>query len=396
MVWFRVDDLLPDHRKVRKLGRNKVPAMGVWTLCGAWAARNLTDGWVPDEVVEQYDPKHRLAAHLCDVELWERAKQDSETGYLFHDWSPINPTRAEVLKEREDTRLRVKRWRERNRGNALQGGADDHGGGDDPEAGNAVGNALRGGADAPSGGNGMVTDRPRNDSINARSAPVGGVPMEQPPSSEGVGNALRTALVTVPPSRPVGEGRVVGSSDTPDSPCLGGPVGGRNDLETPPSPGVDGAGSPPRKRSGQTQGTRIPDDFAVTPEMVAWARDNTPSVDGRYETEKFSDYWHAKTGRDATKRNWDGTWRNWMRKAEEQTSRSARQPTRRRTADDKIRDLLARTGNGDTGPPALPPGAVPAPQEARGVPDQAGGDSPHARTGTAALRPETDHPEDRP
>jgi hypothetical protein len=63
----------------------------------------------------------------------------------------------------------------------------------------------------------------------------------------------------------------------------------------------------PRKR-----GTRIPDDFAVTPEMVAWARERVPHVDGRLETEKFVNHWRAKPGREATKLDWVATWRNWM------------------------------------------------------------------------------------
>ncbi len=75
--------------------------------------------------------------------------------------------------------------------------------------------------------------------------------------------------------------------------------------------GAGGRGAPlepaPTKR-----GRRIPDDFTVTPEMVAWARDNCPQVDGRVETEKFVNHWHAKTGRDATKLDWPATWRNWM------------------------------------------------------------------------------------
>ena len=63
----------------------------------------------------------------------------------------------------------------------------------------------------------------------------------------------------------------------------------------------------PRKR-----GTRIPDDFAVTPEMVTWARERVPHVDGRLETEKFINHWRSKPGREATKLDWTATWRNWM------------------------------------------------------------------------------------
>lgn len=82
----------------------------------------------------------------------------------------------------------------------------------------------------------------------------------------------------------------------------------------------DGASPLPRKR-----GSRIPDDFAVDQAMVAWAREHTPNVDGKRETEKFIDYWRSKTGKDATKLDWVATWRNWMRNAEE------RSPTRHPT-----------------------------------------------------------------
>lgn len=66
----------------------------------------------------------------------------------------------------------------------------------------------------------------------------------------------------------------------------------------------------------RAKATRIPDDFAVTHEMVAWAGRETPLVDGRRETAKFIDYWRGKPGRNGTKLDWVATWRNWMRKAQ--------------------------------------------------------------------------------
>ncbi|GIF14810.1 hypothetical protein FHX34_103520 [Actinoplanes teichomyceticus] len=83
--------------------------------------------------------------------------------------------------------------------------------------------------------------------------------------------------------------------------------------------------APPRK--APTRGTRIPGDFALTAEMVAWGRENAPKVNGRYETQKFIDYWGSKSGRDATKTDWVKAWRNWMRKAQEDLDRSRRGPT---------------------------------------------------------------------
>lgn len=74
----------------------------------------------------------------------------------------------------------------------------------------------------------------------------------------------------------------------------------------------------PRQR-----GTRIPDDFTVTDEMKIWFSANCPGIDGRRETEKFRNYWRAKSGKDATKLDWEATWRNWMLKAADDRRPSA-------------------------------------------------------------------------
>lgn len=76
--------------------------------------------------------------------------------------------------------------------------------------------------------------------------------------------------------------------------------------------------------------TRIPDDFAITSEMVAWAREHVPGlIDaglGNRETDKFVNYWHAKSGKDATKIDWPATWRNWMLTAAERAGPKQRGP----------------------------------------------------------------------
>lgn len=70
------------------------------------------------------------------------------------------------------------------------------------------------------------------------------------------------------------------------------------------------------------RGTRIPDDFAVTGDMRAWAAKELPGVNTAWETSKFVDYWAGATGVKAVKLDWAGTWRNWMRRqAEEGTGR---------------------------------------------------------------------------
>jgi len=70
------------------------------------------------------------------------------------------------------------------------------------------------------------------------------------------------------------------------------------------------------------RGTRIPDDFAVTGDMRAWAAKELPGVNTAWETSKFIDYWRGLSGAKSVKADWNSTWRNWMRRqAEEGTGR---------------------------------------------------------------------------
>ncbi len=137
MAWFKVDDGLPEHRKVRALGRQRVAAMGLWTLCGAWAARNLTDGFVPSEVVRRHDSRELLAGKLQAAGLWEAATEQGERGYRFHDWADSNPTRADVEARREETRKRVAKHRTRRNPQQAPDEAPPT-----PPGGNRFGNAL--------------------------------------------------------------------------------------------------------------------------------------------------------------------------------------------------------------------------------------------------------------
>lgn len=101
----------------------------------------------------------------------------------------------------------------------------------------------------------------------------------------------------------------------------------------------------PRKR-----GTRLPEGWMPAPTTISEMRVECPTIDQRSEHRKFVDYWTAKTGRDATKLDWDATWRNWIRRASE------RSPTAAVTSshDDKVNAFLAmaRPDNPDD-PPRL-------------------------------------------
>lgn len=92
-----------------------------------------------------------------------------------------------------------------------------------------------------------------------------------------------------------------------------------------------------RKVAAQ-RGTRIPEPFTITPEMVAWARERAPLVDGPRSTEMFVNYWTATTGRNATKLDWPATWRNWMLRDQQTAERAPRQ---KQTPEERMRATLA-------------------------------------------------------
>lgn len=72
--------------------------------------------------------------------------------------------------------------------------------------------------------------------------------------------------------------------------------------------------------STSSRGTRCPDDFMPSEKTKQWCQDNLPPrlmVAAGNELIKFRNYWTAKTGRDATKLDWDKTFVNWMLKAAE-------------------------------------------------------------------------------
>lgn len=66
--------------------------------------------------------------------------------------------------------------------------------------------------------------------------------------------------------------------------------------------------SRPRKR-----GARLPEEWIPSDETRQLIASERPDLDLRKEHQDFCDYWHAKAGKDATKIDWDLTWRRWMR-----------------------------------------------------------------------------------
>ena len=74
---------------------------------------------------------------------------------------------------------------------------------------------------------------------------------------------------------------------------------------------------PPPLRGGPpavaARGTRLPADWRPGPALEAWGRQNKIAWDGD-EVDQFRDYWHSVAGAKGVKRDWEATWRVWVRR----------------------------------------------------------------------------------
>jgi len=109
-----------------------------------------------------------------------------------------------------------------------------------------------------------------------------------------------------------GQSRVTGAETPPDA----APSPTRPDPTRPSS-------STKKSETPASRGSRISPSFALTEEMRAWGKENTPLVNLDTKLPEFIDYWTAVAGEKGVKLDWVSTWRNGMRKQQEFAARDA-------------------------------------------------------------------------
>lgn len=67
------------------------------------------------------------------------------------------------------------------------------------------------------------------------------------------------------------------------------------------------------KASAPAGGSRLPKDWTLPADWLAWAQAERPEIDAANEADKFRDYWHGVAGAKGRKADWQATWRNWIR-----------------------------------------------------------------------------------
>jgi hypothetical protein len=88
---------------------------------------------------------------------------------------------------------------------------------------------------------------------------------------------------------------------------------------------------------GAARGSRLTANWTPSDDTRQWTIQQISAADVVDELEKFRNHWISKTGKDATKLDWDRTWRNWVLNSNGyRTGKAAR--ARGSTADDRVND----------------------------------------------------------
>jgi hypothetical protein len=109
VTWVKVCDTLHSHPKAVDAG---LEAMGHWVLALSHCGAYLTDGHVKRAAAARLagDRLDTVAGDLVRAGLWE--PHPSGDGWQIHDYLKYNPSRAEVLAERDAKRAGGKRGAE--------------------------------------------------------------------------------------------------------------------------------------------------------------------------------------------------------------------------------------------------------------------------------------------
>lgn len=111
MPWFKASDDLASKPETTRIPRaHRRAALGVWVLTGTWSAQQLTDGHIPEHMLEELSGTPEDAAWLVSAGFWEVVVD----GWQFVEWAPDQPLRASVLEARRKNTEKVKNWRSRN------------------------------------------------------------------------------------------------------------------------------------------------------------------------------------------------------------------------------------------------------------------------------------------
>ncbi|WP_273783647.1 hypothetical protein [Bartonella sp. AU15XJBT] len=101
-----------------------------------------------------------------------------------------------------------------------------------------------------------------------------------------------------------------------------------------------------QNRAKANRGCRLPADFE--PDYDFALAEGLPPERVKVEIAKFRDYWRSKAGANATKIDWQATWRNWVRKAIDDLEKTKNTNNNGGNNGNFSKDQRTRAGTGET------------------------------------------------
>jgi hypothetical protein len=108
MTWAKLDDGFVDNPKVEPVSW---AARGVWVTALSWCARKLTDGRVTRKAASILEFPDEAVAELVAAGLWDELEDGG--GWVVHDYLVYNPSKDEVVVERNFAKQRRVKARDR-------------------------------------------------------------------------------------------------------------------------------------------------------------------------------------------------------------------------------------------------------------------------------------------
>ncbi|EDY43927.1 hypothetical protein [Streptomyces sp. SPB074] len=291
LMWVRLDDRFPSHRKVALLTDGAF-RLHVSALC--WSAEHLTDGRIGDRelpLVARVRSLKATARRLEAAGLWLR----QEDGWLIHDYLDFNPSREEIIEQRRKNAARQEAYRRRHQ-TAPPEPAEPHEPGERPEPPEPGDIAPRdGGTDAVSNG---VTGEPSE---------AGECTTATRRRHDGDTSAQRNCTK---------ETQNAQVSELRD---------GVTDSAPSPTPTPTYVADVVELSTGREHPEPLPltpieiDGFRLTDAMRRWATQTYPDVPLDHETQKF--VWHWQ-GRGTRHPNWYTAWQKWIANANQYLHRA--------------------------------------------------------------------------
>ncbi|WP_285628156.1 hypothetical protein [Kineosporia sp. NBRC 101677] len=109
-----IDDSFAEHPKTLSIPRPlRLSALGLWTMCGNWSSRHLTDGHITLALIHEKGGRSKHITALTDAGLWHDNNSTcthdphhcpgipAPDTITYHDWYDWQRSRAQILRQRE-------------------------------------------------------------------------------------------------------------------------------------------------------------------------------------------------------------------------------------------------------------------------------------------------------